>query len=151
MIHSVVSVSGVQQSDSVIHIHVSILFQMLLPYRWSSGLRFELASVGAFPPRKPANSTNPRRPPAPRPTPQQAAEASQPSPAEDSLLPGQARPQGVIGPPWKREFAFFFNPGHLTRTRPNLSRKSWSPRPDTDHFSSPALPINSTQNLIKPS
>ena len=27
------SVSGVQQSDSVIHIHVSILFQILLPFR----------------------------------------------------------------------------------------------------------------------
>ena len=30
MIHRVVLVSGVQQSDSVIHIHVSILFQILL-------------------------------------------------------------------------------------------------------------------------
>ena len=26
-------VSGVQQSDSVIHIHVSILFQILVPFR----------------------------------------------------------------------------------------------------------------------
>ena len=33
MVNNVVSVSGVQQSDSVIHIHVSILFQILLPSR----------------------------------------------------------------------------------------------------------------------
>ena len=31
MINNVVLVSGVQQSDSVIHIHVSILFQILFP------------------------------------------------------------------------------------------------------------------------
>ena len=31
--YSVVLVSGVQQSDSVIHIHVSILFQTLFPFR----------------------------------------------------------------------------------------------------------------------
>ena len=33
MINNVVFVSGVQQSDSVIHIHVSILFQIFLPFR----------------------------------------------------------------------------------------------------------------------
>ena len=33
MINNVVIVSGVQQSDSVIHIHVSILFQILFPFR----------------------------------------------------------------------------------------------------------------------
>ena len=33
MINHVVLVSGVQQSDSVIHIHVSILFQILFPFR----------------------------------------------------------------------------------------------------------------------
>ena len=33
MINNVVIVSGVQQSDSVIHIHVSILFQILSPFR----------------------------------------------------------------------------------------------------------------------
>ena len=33
MINNVVMVSGVQQSDSVIHIHVSILFQILFPLR----------------------------------------------------------------------------------------------------------------------
>ena len=33
LINNVVLVSGVQQSDSVIHIHVSILFQILFPYR----------------------------------------------------------------------------------------------------------------------
>ena len=33
MINNVVLVSGVQQSDSVLHIHVSILFQILFPYR----------------------------------------------------------------------------------------------------------------------
>ena len=31
--YSVVSVSGVQQSDSVIHTHMSILFQILFPSR----------------------------------------------------------------------------------------------------------------------
>ena len=31
LIYSVVLVSGVQQSDSVIHIHISILFQILFP------------------------------------------------------------------------------------------------------------------------
>ena len=33
MINDVVLVSGVQQSDSVIHIHISILFQILFPCR----------------------------------------------------------------------------------------------------------------------
>ena len=33
MINNVVLVSGVQQSDSIIHIHVSILFQILFPFR----------------------------------------------------------------------------------------------------------------------
>ena len=33
MINNFVLVSGVQQSDSVIHIHVSILFQVLFPFR----------------------------------------------------------------------------------------------------------------------
>ena len=33
LINSVVLVSGVQQSDSVIHIHVSILFQIIFPIR----------------------------------------------------------------------------------------------------------------------
>ena len=33
MIYNVVLVSGVQQSDSVIHTHISILFQILFPYR----------------------------------------------------------------------------------------------------------------------
>ena len=33
MINNVVLVLGVQQSDSVIHIHVSILFQILFPFR----------------------------------------------------------------------------------------------------------------------
>ena len=35
MINSVVLVSGVQQSDSVIRIHVSVLFQILFPIRLS--------------------------------------------------------------------------------------------------------------------
>ena len=33
LINNVVLVSGVQQRDSVIHIHVSIVFQVLLPFR----------------------------------------------------------------------------------------------------------------------
>ena len=32
MINSVVLVSGVQQSESVIHINVSVLFQILFPF-----------------------------------------------------------------------------------------------------------------------
>ena len=35
MINNVVIVSGIQQSDSVIHIHVSLLFQILFPFRFS--------------------------------------------------------------------------------------------------------------------
>ena len=38
MINNVVLVSGVQQSDSVIHIHVSILFQILFPFRLSDNI-----------------------------------------------------------------------------------------------------------------
>ena len=33
MINNVVLVSDIQQSDSVIHVHVSILFQVLFPFR----------------------------------------------------------------------------------------------------------------------
>ena len=33
LIYSVVLVSGVQQTESVIHIHISTLFQILFPYR----------------------------------------------------------------------------------------------------------------------
>ena len=33
LINNVVSVSGVQQSDSVLHVHISILFQILFPFR----------------------------------------------------------------------------------------------------------------------
>ena len=33
LIYNVVLVSGIQQSDSVLHIHMSILFQILFPYR----------------------------------------------------------------------------------------------------------------------
>ena len=33
MINNVVLVSGVQQSDSLIHTHVPILFQVLFPFR----------------------------------------------------------------------------------------------------------------------
>ena len=35
LIYNVVLVSGVQQSHSVIHIHVSILFQILFPFVFS--------------------------------------------------------------------------------------------------------------------
>ena len=38
MINKAVLVSGVQQSDSVIHIHVSILFQILFPFRLSQNI-----------------------------------------------------------------------------------------------------------------
>ena len=38
MINSVVLVSGVQQSGSVIHVHMSILFQILFPFRWSHNI-----------------------------------------------------------------------------------------------------------------
>ena len=43
MINSVVLVSGVHQSDSVIHIHVSILFQILKIIFFSKPLQFALA------------------------------------------------------------------------------------------------------------
>ena len=33
MINNIVLVSGVQQSDLIIHIHVSILFQIIFPFR----------------------------------------------------------------------------------------------------------------------
>ena len=33
LIYNVVLVSGVQQSDSVLDIHVSILFQIIFPFR----------------------------------------------------------------------------------------------------------------------
>ena len=33
MINNILLVSGVQQSDSVIHMHKAILFQVLFPYR----------------------------------------------------------------------------------------------------------------------
>ena len=32
LINNIVLVSGVQQSDSVMHIHISILFQILFPF-----------------------------------------------------------------------------------------------------------------------
>ena len=35
LIYSVVFISGVEQNDSGIHIHLSILFQILFPYRFS--------------------------------------------------------------------------------------------------------------------
>ena len=38
MINNVVLVSGVQQSDSVIRIHVSTLFQVLSPFRLSQNI-----------------------------------------------------------------------------------------------------------------
>ena len=40
MISSVVFVSNVQQSDSVIHIHVSVLFQILSPFRLLQNVEF---------------------------------------------------------------------------------------------------------------
>ena len=33
VVQLIYNVSGVQQSDSVIHVHVSILFQILFPFR----------------------------------------------------------------------------------------------------------------------
>ena len=33
MLNNVVSVSGIQQSDSIMHTHVSILFYILFPFR----------------------------------------------------------------------------------------------------------------------
>ena len=33
LIYNVVLVSGVQQSDLVIHIHISIIFQIIFPYQ----------------------------------------------------------------------------------------------------------------------
>ena len=68
MINNVVLVSGVQQSDSVMHIHVSIIFHILFPSRllqnieqltvvtlqyhpdFSPGLSYLLPASGLFPP-----------------------------------------------------------------------------------------------------
>ena len=33
-----VAISAVQQSGSVIHVHTSILFRILFPYRWSQNM-----------------------------------------------------------------------------------------------------------------
>ena len=38
LIYNVVLISGTQQSDSVIHIHISILFQILFSYRLSQNV-----------------------------------------------------------------------------------------------------------------
>ena len=40
LIYNVVFVSGVQHSDSVIHIHIYILFQILFPYRLSQNIEY---------------------------------------------------------------------------------------------------------------
>ena len=40
MIYDVVLVLGVQQSDSVIQIHITILFQILCPYRLLQNIEF---------------------------------------------------------------------------------------------------------------
>ena len=40
MIYSVVFVSGVKQSDLVIHIHMSIPFQILFPYRLLQNIEY---------------------------------------------------------------------------------------------------------------
>ena len=43
MIYNVVLVSGVQQSESAIHIHISIPLQILFPYRLSR--RWDMCTV----------------------------------------------------------------------------------------------------------
>ena len=40
LIHNVVLVSGIRQSDLLIWIHVSILFQILFPYRLLQGIEY---------------------------------------------------------------------------------------------------------------
>ena len=40
LIYNVVLVSGIQQSDSVIHIHIPILFQILFPFRLLQNIEF---------------------------------------------------------------------------------------------------------------
>ena len=48
MIYDAVVISGVQKSDSAIHIHVSILFQILSPYRLLKSIEWasQVALVG---------------------------------------------------------------------------------------------------------
>ena len=43
LVNTVVLVSGVQQSDSVIHIHISILFQIIFPYRLLQSIILSIA------------------------------------------------------------------------------------------------------------
>ena len=43
LINNVVLVSGVQQSDSALHIHVTILFQILFPFRLWQSIEFSVA------------------------------------------------------------------------------------------------------------
>ena len=40
LIYNVVLVSGVQQSDSVIHTYISIFFQILFPYRLLQNIEY---------------------------------------------------------------------------------------------------------------
>ena len=40
MIYNIVLLSGVQQSDSAIHIHISVLFYILFSYRLSQNIEF---------------------------------------------------------------------------------------------------------------
>ena len=47
MINNVVLVSGVQHSESVIHIRVSILFQILFPFRLLHNIE-QSSRTGAF-------------------------------------------------------------------------------------------------------
>ena len=44
----VMLVSGVQQRDSVTHIHLSILFQIILPFRYESIERRSLCYAAIF-------------------------------------------------------------------------------------------------------
>ena len=54
MIYDVVVISGVQKSDSAIHIHVSVLFQILFPYRllksieWASQVALVVKNLSAI-------------------------------------------------------------------------------------------------------
>ena len=57
-------VSGVQQSDSVIHIHVPILFQILFPVRLLESIDFPggpVVRTGHFHSRGPSSIPGPRR------------------------------------------------------------------------------------------
>ena len=74
--YKIVIISAVQQSDSVIHIHISILFQILFPRRLSEyyhrpiqqvpiGQSFHIPQCTYANPKRPVHLSHPNHPPVP--------------------------------------------------------------------------------------